>query len=78
MDLQELFNVAIGLLLTVGGWLFKSVWDAQARMRRDFSELEKNLPLAYVRKDDFIAHAERVEGALLRIEDKLDKKVDKA
>jgi hypothetical protein len=34
------------------GFLVKVIWDAQATMRKDFADLEKNLPKEYVRKVD--------------------------
>jgi hypothetical protein len=78
MDLQGLFNALLGVLATVGAFLFKTLWSANEKIREDFSSLEKNLPVIYVRKDDFALHAHRVEDSLRRIEDKLDKKMDKA
>lgn len=31
----------------------KTMWDAQAAQRKDFADLEKNLPKEYVRKIDW-------------------------
>lgn len=78
MELQDLINLAVLLFGGIGGWLFRTLWNAQERMRTDFSEMEKNLPKIYVLKDDFAVHAQRIETTLQRIEDKLDLKMDKA
>lgn len=40
-------------LTGVMGWFVGILWTAQKEMRKDFSELEKELPVAYVRRDEF-------------------------
>lgn len=35
------------------GWFIRVLWTAQDQMRKDFTELEKNLPIHYVRTGDF-------------------------
>jgi len=41
------------VLSSVLGWFVRVLWTAQDQMRKDFSNLEKALPLAYVRRDEF-------------------------
>jgi len=57
-------------LIGIAGWLIRSLWDA-------VRTIEKDLPATYVRRDDFKAHADRVEAAIQRLIDKLDGKADK-
>lgn len=35
------------------GWFVRVLWTAQEEMRKDMNALERELPLAYVRRDEF-------------------------
>jgi CO dehydrogenase/acetyl-CoA synthase beta subunit len=63
------FNIEIlkwGAYLAVGimGWFLRVVWTAQEIMRKDFNELEKNLPLAYVPRSQFKEIVDDLKEAL--------------
>lgn len=77
MDVQTLFNAVGGVLLTVLGWIARTLWDAVADLRRDLHELEAGMPKQYVQKEDFTNAMARIEGLFERIYDKLDNKEDK-
>lgn len=77
MDLQHVLNFAIGAVLAALGWFARQLWDAVAALRDDIRTLERNLPVHYVRKDDFVEAVRRIEDMLGKIFDKLDAKVDK-
>ncbi len=77
MDLQHVLNFAIGAVLAALGWFARQLWDAVAALRDDIRMLERNLPVHYVRKDDFVEAVRRIEDMLGKIFDKLDAKVDK-
>lgn len=49
----EIIKWGAYILAGVLGWFVRVLWTAQEQMRKDFSELEKNLPIHYVRQDDF-------------------------
>lgn len=78
MDVQTLFNTVGGVLLTVLGWIARTLWDAVADLRRDLHALEADLPKNYVLREDFTDAMRRIEGLFERIYDKLDNKEDKA
>lgn len=77
MDLQSLFNIVGGILLTVLGWIARTLWDAVADLRKDLHILETDLPKSYVRREDFTDAMRRIEDMVTRIYDKLDNKEDK-
>jgi hypothetical protein len=77
MDLQHVLNFAIGAVLAALGWFARQLWDAVAALRNDIRSIEKDLPVYYVRKDDFVDAMRRVEDMLIKISDKLDGKADK-
>lgn len=75
---QTIVNWAFGLVGTLGGFVLKTLWDANTQMRNDLSALNEKIGREYVRRDDFKDHAARVEAMLAKIFDKLDEKADKA
>ena len=77
MDWQYLFNIAMTGGGALFGWVLRIIWTGQEQMRADLKTIERGLPSTYVRRDDFREHSERVEAALTRIEDKLDRKADR-
>jgi hypothetical protein len=84
MDLALAFNIAMSLVAFLGGWLMKSLFerikgleDADKELSRQVGKLREELPSAYVRRDDFKESLDNMFALLRRIEDKLDKKVDK-
>jgi hypothetical protein len=77
MDAQMIFNVGASAALAGIGWFARQLWDAGSALRKDLHRLERELPVYYVRKDDFMEHMRRVEDMLAKIFDKLDGKQDK-
>jgi hypothetical protein len=74
---QDYFNFLGGVILTVFGWLGKTIWNAVQKLKDDLNNLERHLPESYVSKQDFQRHEDRVIGYLERIEQKIDRKADK-
>lgn len=77
IDLQILFNIGVGLIFSIGGWFFRQLWDAVAKLRADLHAIEKDLPVVYVRKEDFTEIMREIRGMFEKIHDKLDGKADK-
>jgi hypothetical protein len=77
MDIQTLINFVIPVICAVLGWFCRELWTAVQELKTDLARLREELPTHYVTKDDFNDRWYEVLKALHRIEDKLDKKVDK-
>jgi hypothetical protein len=77
IDLQALFNLIAGAAITVIGWFFKNQWDGQRELAKDLKEIEINLPLQYVRRDEYTQTMLEIKSMFSRISDKLDMKADK-
>ena len=77
MDLQLMFNIIAGGILSVGGWFARQLWDAVKELRADLHKLEVDLPSNYIRRDEFAEGMKEIKGMLEKIFDKLDDKVDK-
>lgn len=85
---QTLFNWTVAALGTLGGWWMRVMWEEMKQLQREDRALADrvagiDLLVAgqYVKRDYFEAKFESLSHALFdkldRIEDKLDKKVDK-
>jgi septal ring factor EnvC (AmiA/AmiB activator) len=84
MDWQSAFNLLFMAFMTVCGWVLKSVHEAVHTLTQDLKALEKEVPEKYARKDDLRlmladikSDQNDIKSALIRIEEKLDGKVDK-
>ena len=77
MDAQLVFNIVIGLLLSVVGWLARELWGAVKKLQEDLHQVEVDLPKSYVSKHEFHDTMQRIESMVQKIFDKLDDKVDK-
>jgi hypothetical protein len=77
MDIQSLINFILPVACAVLGWFCRELWTAVQELKTDLAKLREELPTHYVSKEDFNDRWNEVLKALHRIEDKLDKKVDR-
>jgi hypothetical protein len=84
MEMRTAFDLATALVAFLGGWFLKVMSDRIERLEegrreeaRALADLRVTLATDYTSKDDFKAMADAIFGALRRIEEKLDRKVDK-
>lgn len=73
MDYQILFNAAMCVAATFGGWILNNIYRAVERLDVDI----RNLPHNYVARDDYREDMKEIKHMLARIFDKLEGKVDK-
>lgn len=77
MDLQTIFNVGLGAVMSVLGWFAHEVWSAVKELKADMSILREDLPKTYVMKEDYRRDIHEIKDMLSRIFDKLDGKADR-
>jgi hypothetical protein len=95
ITLQTAFQLAVSLIAFLGGFLLKSLFSrirtlevADLNVARQVSALREELPLNYIRREEFKDTVEtmredsktaldRIFSALRRIEDKMEGKADK-
>jgi hypothetical protein len=77
MDWQAIAIGALGILSASYGWFISGIVRDQKSLEKSLADLKDSITERYVRKDDFKAHADRVETLIVRLIDKLDGKVDK-
>jgi len=77
MTQQELIQWMLGLGVMGVGWFARMLWSAVQELKEDLSKLREDLPIHYVRKDDFREFRHNVMDALARIEGLLSGKADK-
>jgi len=74
---QSIINMAIGAALAIAGWFARQLWEAVQSLKSDIHQIEVDLPVNYVRKDDMDKRMDHIETMFQRIYDKLDGKADK-
>lgn len=84
MNEQQIFNIGIALLSTLGGWMIRIIFESIKELQLRNTDLSQKLASVelvvagqYAKKDDVDKLATALFSKLDRIEDKLDKKVDK-
>jgi len=84
MDSQTIINTAIALVGFLGGWILKVIWEAVKELQvadkilvDKVNTIEILIAGNYMSKQDFDKIAAAIFAKLDKIEDKLDRKVDK-
>jgi len=84
MDSQTIINTAIALVGFLGGWILKVIWEGVKDLQvvdklltEKVNTIEILIAGNYMSKQDFDKIAAAIFAKLDKIEDKLDKKVDK-
>ena len=84
MDYQELYNIAMGFVMLLGGWFMRIIWDTLNTLQRTDRELADKVSRIeilvageYMKKDDFDRIMLRLFEKLDHIEAKIDSKADK-
>ena len=85
MESQDLINVALGAISFLGGWVvknlqdsMKSLQDADERLETKVQAIEVLVAGQYVKREDFDKTVSALFTKLDRIEEKIDRKVDRA
>jgi len=73
MDNQQFFNILMGLVAFLGGWVLNNITKSIDRLDSDV----RQMPHSYVGKDDYHRDITDVKDMLGKIFDKLDGKQDK-
>lgn len=84
VTLQMALNLAMLIVAALGGWVAQLLFSrldkleqADAKQMDAINSLREELPSQYAQKMDVEKLGDRLFDALVRIEDKLDKKADK-
>ena len=73
MELQQIFNIVLGVAAFMGGWILNSITKAIERLDADVREM----PRMYITKDDYHRDIDEVKDICRQIFDKLEAKADK-
>jgi hypothetical protein len=73
MDMQSVFNIALGLIAFLGGWMVNSITRSLDRLDRDVRTIQRE----FVTKNDYHRDIDEIKAICKQIFDKLDAKADK-
>jgi hypothetical protein len=74
---QNLYNIAVAIAGAAIGWIVKVIWDAVRSLEADIRDMERDLHVNYVSKDDYRQDILEIKDMVKQIFDKLDRKADK-
>jgi len=74
---QILYNIAVAATGAAIGWVVKVIWDAVRALEQDIRDMERDLHVNYVSKDDYRQDILEIKDMVKQIFDKLDRKADK-
>lgn len=84
MDFQIIFNLVAGLIVGVGGWFARQLWDSVKELKNDVASILLHMSEHYVKKsevegfrNDMDKRFDRIEVLLDKLYGKMDNKVDK-
>lgn len=72
MDYNFLFNVFIGVVSSLLGWILRVVWDAQQKLAKDLQDIELRMGEDFVRKDDHRYLMDQIMSRFDRLESRLE------
>lgn len=73
MELQLLFNAAVGIAAFFGGWVLNNITKAIERLDTDV----RKMPHTYVTKNEYHRDIDELKDICKQIFNKLDNKADK-
>lgn len=77
MNNQDLMNLALGVISGGVGWWVKTIWGAVEVLKSRVAQTELVVASKCVTREELTQIVTKMFDKLDRIEDKLDKKVDK-
>ena len=84
MDWQIIINLGAGVIVGVGGWFARQLWDAVQELKKDVSKLELHLAERYVKRSEIDSvrlemdkRFDKLENMINRLLDKIESKADK-
>ena len=77
MTLEWIIDHVWALFVAIGGWWVNNVQTKHDKLQEKVYKIEADLPKDYVAIARFESLADTLQNTLNRIEDKLDRKVDK-
>lgn len=83
-DYQVLFNIVVGILGAIGGWLLNTMWSslkdlqaADTKLAEKVSAIEVLVAGQYVTREEFTLTMQAVFAKLDKIQETLSNKVDR-
>lgn len=77
MEMQSLINIAAGTSVAVGGWFARQLWDSVQALKKDIHQIEVDLPINYVRREELDKKMDHIESMFQRIYDKIERVEEK-
>jgi hypothetical protein len=84
MDGQTFFNIAVGVIGGLGGWLLNTIWSAVRDLQKSDKELADKVSSIevlvagrYVTREEFQSNMDKLFGRLDKIAESVGRKADR-
>ena len=74
---QDTINLIFTAFGAVAGWLFKVIWDSVTTLQHDLKDMERDLHINYISKNDYKDDIAEIKDILRQIFTELKMKADK-
>jgi cell division protein FtsB len=77
MEAQEMFNLIVGFLGAIGGWLLNTMWQAVRSLETKVAAIDVLVAGTYVKKEEMAKMTDAIFHKLDKIQDAIERKADK-
>ena len=70
---QSTINIIFTAVVGAAGWFARQMWDAVRALKEDLHQLEVDLPIHYVRRQELDKRMDHIETMFQRIYDKIER-----
>jgi cobalamin biosynthesis Co2+ chelatase CbiK len=74
---KSLIEMGLWVIVATMGWFMRELWAAVKSLKEDIRSIERDLPVNYIRRDDYKDDMKEIKDMLGKIFDRLENKADK-
>lgn len=74
---QSTINIIFTTAIGAAGWFARQLWEAVQVLKKDLHQLEVDLPVHYVRREELDKRMDHIETMFQRIYDKIERVEEK-
>ena len=70
---QSTINIIFTAIIGAAGWFARQLWEAVRALKEDLHQIEVDLPIHYVRREELDKRMDHIEAMFQRIYDKIER-----
>lgn len=73
MDMRDGFNLVLGVLVALMGWIMKELWDGHKQLQRDLDKLSDKMATNFATKEEINDAKALISGSESRLNARIDR-----